>query len=311
MNFGWNPAPPEKLAKRLWLADYMDFTLQALPASVDHRPVGMDIGMLGNDTVGDCVIAAGGHSEEVADFYGLARPAIQVTTDSTLAYYSAITGYDPSDPNSDQGTDLPTFLSYWRKHGLWGDALSAYTAFDPKKPDDWRAVIDYFGVAFFGAWLPAKVVTALESGSVVDWNTTSDPLTYDAGHGIAGMGYDATGVWVATWGQFIHMTWAFAAKYVDEAYAPLLPSWASGKEPNALNVAQLEADAATIVAGGTVTPPTPTPPPAPPAPPVPPAPAPDPKGCLTAALGLLAAIRFRSNNLKAAIAKLRELEAML
>jgi hypothetical protein len=275
---GWHPAPPGKLAKRLWLSDYAAPD-SALPASVDHRPVGMNIGMLGNDSVGDCVIAAGGHTTEVAEFYGLSKAATQVTTASTLAYYSSVTGYDPNDPSTDQGTDLPTFLSYWRKHALWGDKLDAYVAFDPMKPDDWRAVIDYFGVAFFGAWLPATVVNALDNGRVIDWNSTIDPLTHDAGHGIVGVGYDATGVWVATWGQFVHMTWAFAARYVDEAYAPLLPSWGSGKEPNALNVTQLEADAAIIVAGGTVTPTPPVP--------VPPTPAPAVKATLQVILAAL------------------------
>ena len=64
-------SPAVKLARRLWLERYLDLAgLPPRPDSVDHSDVGMPSGMLGNDTVGNCVEAAAGHAIEVqtADF---------------------------------------------------------------------------------------------------------------------------------------------------------------------------------------------------------------------------------------------------
>jgi len=59
--------------------------------------------MLGNDAVGDCTIADCGHQEmlRTANVGAITIP----TTEQVLTLYSAITGYNPSDPNSDQGAD--------------------------------------------------------------------------------------------------------------------------------------------------------------------------------------------------------------
>jgi hypothetical protein len=267
--YGRRPSDPAKLARRLRLVDYLPMTL-VLPSSVDHSAVGEALGELGNDTVGDCTCAAAGHAIQVADWYGLSEVST-VNTQNILAVYSAITGYNPDDPNSDQGANLLDVLSYWRKTGIVGEKLDAYVAFDPTKVTHWQAVVDLYGVAYIGVWLPATVVNALDSGTVIDWTATTDPVTQDAGHCVAVVGYNASGLVVVTWGQTVTMSYAFAAKYCDEAYAPLMPSWASGKEPNALDVAQLTADLAIVTGGGVipVDPPTPTPTPTP-TPPVPP-----------------------------------------
>jgi hypothetical protein len=246
-------SPPEKLERRLWLARYLDLAgLPPRPDSVDHSVVGMPSGMLGNDSVGDCVEAEAGHAIEVAWWYGLGKAAVQVTANAIIAVYSAITGYVPGDPSTDQGSNLLDVLGYWRKHPICGAALDGFVAFDPTKPDHWKAVIDLYGVAFFGAWLPQDVVDALDNGTVIDWTSTKYPVTHDAGHGIDAVGYDATGVKVSTWGGFIHATWAWLAKYCDETYAPLMKDWASGKEPGGFNEAQLQADLAIVSGGGII-----------------------------------------------------------
>lgn len=263
---GRTPSDPAKLARRLLLQNYL-VGLPAMPPSVDHSAVGEEFGELGNDTVGDCTVAAAGHAIQVADWYGQGTPAT-VTTKNILAAYSAITGYDPSDPNSDQGANLLDVLSYWRKTGIVGEKLNAYVAFESAKADHWKATIDLFGGAYIGVWLPKTVVDALDSGRVIDWTATKDPVTQDAGHCVVAIGYDANGLKVVTWGLVITMSWAFAARYCDEAYAPLMPSWASGKEPNLLNMAQLTADLAIVSGGGVIPVDPPVTPPAPPAPPV-------------------------------------------
>jgi hypothetical protein len=317
---GRRPSDPAKLARRLWLKDYLIGLPFVLPDAVDHSTVGETLGELGNDTVGDCTIAATGHAIQVADWYGQNTPAA-VTTKSILAVYSAITGYNPDDPNSDQGANLLDVLSYWQKTGIVGEKLKAYVAFDSGKVDHWKATIDLFGGAYIGVWLPKTVVDALDNGQVIDWTTTKDPVTKDAGHCVFAVGYDATGLKVVTWGRVITMSFTFAAKYCDEAYAPLMPSWASGKEPNNLNVAQLTVDL-WLVQGSDpiVVPPDPTPPTPPPTPtptptptpsptPTPPAP---PKPPTPAENAILKAVIRALTSVEKAVAKaIAELEELL
>ena len=84
-------------------------------------------GMLGNDTVGDCTCAAAGHADQIAETYG-AKKKPDVTPEAVLAAYSAITGYDPSDPNSDTGANMLDVLRYWQKTGIAGEKITAYVA---------------------------------------------------------------------------------------------------------------------------------------------------------------------------------------
>ena len=66
------------------------------PATVDYSGFG-PVGMLGNDTVGDCVFAADGHIVEQATFFGQGSEYV-VSTEQALAAYSQVTGYNPADP---------------------------------------------------------------------------------------------------------------------------------------------------------------------------------------------------------------------
>ena len=38
--------------------------------------------------------------------------------DAVLSLYSALTGFSQSNPASDNGTDVPTAMSWWAQHGL-------------------------------------------------------------------------------------------------------------------------------------------------------------------------------------------------
>src|ERR1700750_2435947 len=86
------------------------------PASVDYSAF-PNIGMLGNDRYGDCVEAANGHLVEQQTYIGQGSE-VSVTTAQVLAEYSKITGFNPNDPNSDQGTIIQDGLNDLRKDGL-------------------------------------------------------------------------------------------------------------------------------------------------------------------------------------------------
>ena len=271
MKFGRLPSAPEKLARRLWLRDYL--TLPVIPPAKSYD-ITAPWGMLGNDTVGDCTCAAAGHADMIAEIFGeKVTPA--VTSDEVLAAYSAITGYSPDDPNSDQGANMLDVLKYWQKTGIAGQKCSAYVAFDPANKAHWEAATYLFGFVYIGVNLPDIVTKALPT--IIDWTDTTDAPDQNNGHCIIGCAYaDSEGVTIVTWGQTVRATWAFLAKYCDEAYAVLLPAWAQG-DPPGIDMTQLTADLAVVQGGAPLPAPTPAPiPPAPPAPPTPPAPKPTP-----------------------------------
>ena len=95
----------------LKLADYIHPHLATPPAAISRPHPGFKWGMLANDQIGDCVIAMMLHSIE--DFHLDAGTAVPAFSDQDAIHlYSAITGYNPNDPSSDQGTNENTAMRY-------------------------------------------------------------------------------------------------------------------------------------------------------------------------------------------------------
>src|SRR5215472_1909267 len=92
------PAQPAR--PRLELAAGLDSAVITPPSSVEYSDI-PDIGMLGNDELGDCVPAGMGHVVEQDTRYATGTEQI-VTTDQTVQLYSAVAGYVPGDPSTDQ-----------------------------------------------------------------------------------------------------------------------------------------------------------------------------------------------------------------
>ena len=72
--------------------------------------------MLANDRVGDCVFAGQAHLEQL--WHTQFNRPIDFSDESVISDYSAVTGYNPNDPNTDNGTDMETAAKYWRKNGI-------------------------------------------------------------------------------------------------------------------------------------------------------------------------------------------------
>jgi uncharacterized protein with GYD domain len=251
MKLGCLPSAPNDLRRRLWLPKYLRKT-PSLPATVDYTGIGWAWGELGNDTVNDCAVAAAGHAIQIADWYGR-RERSAITTDQVLAAYTAMSGYNPSDPqsdpSSDPGVDMGTVLKYWQSTGIGGERCGPYVAFDWTVQMHWRAAIYLFGFAYIGVLLPNKVLNAVDHHDYIDWTDTSDPPDPGNGHCVIVAGYSDDGLTVVSWGRILRMSWEFAARYCSPyhgAYAVLLPSWATGHEPGALDMTQLTDDLACV-----------------------------------------------------------------
>src|SRR6185369_13523516 len=106
LKFGKKPATytPRSMGTALVLARHLDPLGSPPPASNNYveaveKATGGDWGMMGNDLVGDCVIADDAH-------YHMLRTAntgtIEIpTTQQVLDQYSAVTGYNPNNPATD------------------------------------------------------------------------------------------------------------------------------------------------------------------------------------------------------------------
>jgi hypothetical protein len=190
-----------------------------------------DWGMMGNDHVGDCTVAAAGHAILAWTAETDATP-IAMSTGEALAAYAAITGYTPDDPASDRGAYCAEVLGYWAVSGLavpggGPDTLSGAAAFPPADLASLRRAVAEFGVVYAGLALP------LSAASEEVWQSTRDAPGSWGGHCVALVGYDAEGPVAVSWGALKRMSWAFWQTYAEEAYALLSRDWigARGRDP--------------------------------------------------------------------------------
>lgn len=204
--------------------------------------------VLGNDTVGDCVIAGMYHTTQdfVIDNGGTFDP----TTDDALATYSAITGYVKGDDSTDNGTDPVQAMEYWKTSGIQGHKITEYLALDPTDETQLRVAIWLFGNVGFAWDVPAYAMDQFNAGKPFDIDDAGD-ATIEGGHYTPFNGYqvDATSglltYGVVTWGKLTGMTARFASAFGEIPLVVLGPDWidkVSEKSPSGFDVDRLLAD---------------------------------------------------------------------
>lgn len=233
--------PPKRDYRTLRFKSYLTPALAAPPPSVDTLArVYANLGttdatklfpMDGNDTLGDCTIAALAHA--VTTYRGMvgkkkdimAKPAV-------VKLYMHLTG------GVDSGLNELDVLNYWQSNVVAGDKVLAYISIDPKDHTHVQQAIQLFGGVYLGFQVQQNCVQEFDAHQ--PW--TPGPLTTD-GHAVFAVGYDQNVVTVLTWGNTQQGTWAWWDECVDEAYAILpLPE---AKQPDyapGFNMAQLQAD---------------------------------------------------------------------
>lgn len=254
------------------------------PATLDRYtaiPVAT-IGMDGNDSVADCTCADVDHELKCVQV-AAGNPEVTSTAAEVLAAYSAITGYDPADPNSDQGAEMQQVRDFWQKTGftLGGTVhkILLFAELDVHDVTVGQWVLDQFGAVGVGVNLPQSAMDQFDAGQ--PWDVVADDGGILGGHAVAYVGYTAAGPVFLSWGQVVHATWAWWSAYVEEAWGSFLRDIvdAQGNSPTHETLYQLGQEFSAQFGKPNPVPapiPSPTPPPGPSPTPVPPAPTPVP-----------------------------------
>jgi len=222
------PPPPEK-----------DWT-KGMPAN---------LGMMLNDTLGDCTCAAVYHAIQVWSFN--AARAIDTEPDRDVeALYIDACGYNPKVRGEGPGGNEQKVLTYLVKKGApTGPAgqtrhtIAAFVEVDPRNVDDVKRTILDCGVAYIGLNVPEFILPPEPAQTPLVWDVQNTMTKIVGGHAVVLAGYTAAGARLISWGSYYTMTWAFFAKYVDEVYAIADRSWIGAKRtsPGGLSLAQLQA----------------------------------------------------------------------
>ena len=248
MRFKLGKHAPRKHLSIPALGDYLPRATEwpaVKPRGWEYKLPAAALYCLGNDLVGDCVIAAMMHyaQNETANTGAPLTP----TKALTLATYSAITGYDPAQTDSfgnnptDNGTDYTTALTYWRDHGIpMLDAtgnevlhmILGWADLDLSSIAQQRYACDVFGGTLMGIQCPQSAID-----NVDDWQyVPGSPIK--GGHGVNRVGQGGVGWHLNSWGRLIPGTWEFSLQLADEDHIVCTKLWldAQGVSPSGLDL---------------------------------------------------------------------------
>jgi hypothetical protein len=254
---------PVARGPRLNLGNYLTRKLPAPPPSADYSaPAATALAnVYENDTLGDCVIA--GMAHVVGVLTAGAGNEFVFNDDQITTLYSAIGGYVPNDPSTDQGCDEVTALNYWENNGAPAgeNQIAGWLAVNGNDPVEFRTALWLFENLYFGIELPDAWVNPMPSAPGFVWDAAGPP-DQNNGHCVVGVGYTSEGVTIDTWGMLGLITNAAIAKYATpHAHGDLYTvisqeaiSKASQKAPNGFDWSQLVADFDSM--GGKVSQPT-------------------------------------------------------
>jgi hypothetical protein len=221
------------------LRNFIRGTLPSPQAEADWSPiVTVPWGMDGNDTLGDCFYA--GFAHQIMLWTAGASNIVVPSTQDVLDAYSRGTGYDPSDPNSDNGTDPMVGIRDMQQFGISLHRIGPHAIIPAKDWEMGMIAIDTLGCVglclnFLDVWQDAVIWDDDPKGKVV------------GGHYVPAIGHDSyqntyvEHMTIITWGQPRLITRAALAKYGQLMIAVLSPDWiVSGQSPDVYDKTALE-----------------------------------------------------------------------
>ena len=243
---------PRRLLETPAFGDYLDkrTTWPSVAAQGwEYAPNLGALDILANDQLGDCAEAGAMHLIQ-AETANAGNP-LHATTQQTIELYSAVTGYNPNDPSTDQGTDLLSLLQYWKSNGI--NVTDAAGKVVNHKILGWASLdlssvaqMRYANYAFGGTYLGIQCPQSAEDDTS-NWKY-KDGSPIIGGHCINGVGQGADGGHIISWGLSIPFNWDFMLNYLDEGYCVVSQSWlnAQGKSPSGLDLDGLMAAMKTL-----------------------------------------------------------------
>jgi len=250
---------PVARGPRFALKNYLLRGAPPPPATIEYtqKAAGALSEMYENDKLGDCVIAGMAHVVGVLTGNAGSKPFLY-TDKQIISLYSAIGGYVPGEPSTDQGCDEVTALNYWENNGAMPPhsnssadlhKIVGWMTVDSTNREECQMAMWLFENLYFGLELPDAYVNPFPSASGFTWDVAGNPDPNN-GHCVVGVGYTANGITIDTWGMTGTMTYAAVAKYPNpaangELYTVISMdaiSKANEKAPNGFDWSQLIAD---------------------------------------------------------------------
>jgi len=217
------------------------------PARRDWIASMTNIGPMMNNVIGNCTVAAALHMVQA---WTVANGSQVIIPDSEAEKaYSAVSGYVPGDPSTDQGAYMLDVLKYWRDTGFV-DAdgkvhkIRGWVALNQRNRKQMEIAGNLFGGVYAGFDLPVSA-----QGQEV-WAVPASGLAGDGlprswgGHATPLLNYGPAGKVTITWGELLTMTESFEESYCEEAYAVVSDDWAQGGHaaPSGVLIDELLAD---------------------------------------------------------------------
>jgi hypothetical protein len=240
---------PVARGPRLSLKNYLKRSMPAPPRTCGYSPrAQVELANIYlNDTLGDCVIAGMAHIAGLLS--GNAGSPLMLSSAQIVKLYSAIGGYVPGDPSTDNGCDEQTALNYWQTKGLPGHKIFGWMSVNPTDPVEVRTALWLFENLMFGIELPDAWVNPMPSAPGWVWRSAG-PADPQNGHCFVGTGYAPGRIQIDSWGMIGSVTDAAVAQYAGasdggELYCVLSQdaiAKASQKAPNGFDWSQLLAD---------------------------------------------------------------------
>ena len=251
---------PARNTVRLKLKDYISADLPPLPSGdFGHQNLISDWKMLGNGPdpenppglphgAGDCAFAGPFHA--IMLWNAVAGKTVNVNTACVLKEYSDITGFNASQPWTDQGSNAEDVAQHWQATGLTDASgvnhrIDGFVALEPGNLQELWYATYLFDAVGIGVNFPGEWMTAFNQGST--WEKLPSP-TFEGGHYILSVGRVSGYIDTITWGRQQLLSPAGYQQCNDEtiAYVSSERLLASGKDLNGFDLKQLLADLAAL-----------------------------------------------------------------
>jgi hypothetical protein len=234
-------------SRNLSFKKYIDYnSLEDIPAAIDFakkKPTPWK--RMGNWIANNCTCATAGHMIEC--WTANATNEDIVLTREVMEVYTALSGYNPETHENNDGLYYHDVLKYWRKNGIGGHKIKAYTTVDIKDSKLVRASVFTFGGAYLGLDLPNTIIKQ-ELWDVKPGGLTGDrAIGSFGGHAVNIVAYDEDFIYVISWGKVKRLTWEFLETYGYVLYAIISEDFFNaGVTPHGLDLNALEEDLMTI-----------------------------------------------------------------